>query len=111
MAGQTEWWLLPTVAATVFGQVLAASARDVGAGSEAIHPLFLPSYSPELQPAGYPAEGLGALWPLTNEPLANKHVPDFATLEKVQARRCLTPQQQPEIISDHTRFDWWPSDA
>jgi hypothetical protein len=124
--GATEWWLLPTVTATLFGQVLAAFARDRGAGPtkhillvldgagwhtgeavqvpEGIHLHFLPSYSPELQPAE-------RLWPLTNEPLANQRFDDLATLEKVQAERCLVLQQEPDRIRRHTLFHWWPADA
>jgi transposase len=119
--GETEWWLLPTVTAKLFGQILAAFARDVGAGPEkrialvldgagwhtgqevivpeGIHLLPLPSYSPELQPAEH-------LWPLTNEPLANVRFPDLATLEEVQAQRCLALQQHPDLIRQHTLFHW-----
>jgi hypothetical protein len=124
--GQTEWWLLSAVNATIFGQVLAAFARDVGAGPtnhlllvldgagwhtgdavdvpEGIHLHFLPSHSPELQPAEH-------LWPLTDEPLANRHITDLATLEEIQAARCLVLQQQPDLIRQHTRFYWWPTNA
>jgi transposase len=118
--------LLPTVTAALFGQVLAAFARDVGVGPtkrivlvldgagwhtggeaqvpEGIHLLPLPSYSPELQPAE-------RLWPLTNEPLANVRFEDLATLEDVQAERCLALQHQPELIRRHTLFHWWPINA
>jgi transposase len=124
--GETEWWLLPTVTAALFGQMLAAFARDVGAGPkkqialvldgagwhtgeaiqvpEGIHLVVLPSYSPELQPAEH-------LWPLTNEPLANRRFPDLARLEAVQAERCLTLQRQPHLVRHHTLFHWWPTDA
>jgi hypothetical protein len=124
--GQTEWWLLSTVTATLFGQMLAALARDTGAGAtkriiivldgagwhtgkevtvpEGIHLVYLPSYSPELQPAEH-------LWPLTNEPLANRRFERLTDLEKVQAERCLVLQQQPELIRRHTLFHWWPTDA
>jgi hypothetical protein len=124
--GETEWWLLPTVNAVVFGLVLEAFARDFGAGPdkrillvldgagwhtgeavhlpEGIHLLVLPSYSPELQPAEH-------LWPLTDEPLANTRFADLATLEAVQATRCLSLQQQPDLIRQHTLFHWWPTHA
>lgn len=124
--GETVWWLLSTVTAALFGQVLAAFAREVGAGPnthilvvldgagwhtgqevsvpEGIHLLFLPSYSPELQPAEH-------LWPLTNEPLANQRFDTLDALEQVQAQRCLTLQQQPDLIRQHTLFHWWPPDA
>jgi transposase len=124
--GETVWWLLSTVTALLFGQVLAAFAREVGAGPdkrillvldgagwhtgeamavpEGIHLLFLPAYSPELQPAEH-------LWPLTNEPLANRCFATLAELEDVQAERCLALQQQPDLIRQHTHFHWWPTNA
>jgi hypothetical protein len=124
--GETEWWLLPTFNAAVFGQILAAFARDVGAdltkrialvlhgagwhtgadvhSLEGIHLLFLPSYSPELQPAEH-------IWPLATEPLANVRFPDLTGLEDVQAQSCLTLQQQPDLIRRHTHFHWWPTNA
>ena len=71
-SGRSEWLLLPTVTVQVFALVLAHFAQAVGAGStrrillvldragwqtsqelvvpEGIHLLFLPPYSPELQP-------------------------------------------------------------
>jgi transposase len=124
--GQTEWWLLPTISAELFGLILAAFARDVGAGPskrialvldgagwhtgeavqvpEGLHLIPLPSYSPELQPAEH-------LWLLTDEPLANTRFADLATLEEVQAQRCLVLQGQPDLIRQHTLFHWWPTDA
>ena len=124
--GQTEWWLLSTVTAALFGQILAVFARDVGAGPtkrialvldgagwhtgdealvpEGIHLIPLPAYSPELQPAEH-------LWPLTNEPLANRRFESLPALETVQAERCLTLQQQPDLIRSHTLFHWWPTHA
>lgn len=124
--GATEWWLLPTVTAAVFGQMLAAFAQDVGAGPtkrialvldgagwhsdagvpvpEGLHLLPLPSYSPELQPAEH-------LWPLTNAPLTNVRFPDLDSLEEMQAQRCLALQQQPDLIRRHTLFHWWPHDG
>ena len=43
--------------------------------------LFLPAYSPELQPAEH-------LWPLTNTVLANRHFATIDELEDTQAARC-----------------------
>jgi transposase len=106
--------------------MLAAFARAVGAGPKqrvvlvldgagwhtgeavqvpaGIHLAFLPSYAPERQPAEH-------LWPLTTEPLANRRFERLDALEAVQAERCLTLQQQPDLIRRHTRFHWWPTDA
>jgi len=124
--GATVWWLLSTVTALLFGQVLAAFAREVSAGPtkrillvldgagwhtgeavavpDGIHLLFLPAYSPELQPAEH-------LWPLTNEPLTNRSFASLAALEAVQAERCLVLQRQPDLIRRHTHCHWWPTHA
>ena len=52
-----------------------------------VHLLFLPSYSPELQPAEH-------LWELSDEALANRHFQDLAELMEVQAERCRKLQGQ-----------------
>ncbi len=49
-----------------------------------LHLLFLPAYSPELQPA----EHLLVPGPLTNTVLINRHFADLEELEDAQARRC-----------------------
>lgn len=43
---------------------------------QGLHLLFLPSHSPELQPAE-------RLWPLSNEPLANRVLTSLDELEQV----------------------------
>ena len=68
------------------------------------HPHLLPPYSPELQPAE-------RLWPLTNEPLANRHFQALEALQTVQAQRCLTLQATPEVIRAQTNFHWCPQTA
>ncbi len=121
--GQIHWWLLLTINLPVFEAVLAAFAEAVGAGPgrhivlvldragwhtsrhlqvpQGVHLVWLPPYSPELQPAE-------RLWPLTNEPLANRSLADLAELEAVQAQRCLALQAQPERVRAVTCFHWWP---
>src|SRR2546426_7824551 len=69
---------------------------------EGLHLLFLPAHSPELQPAE-------RLWPLSNEPLANRVFNSLDELEQVQADRCRWLQAHPEIIRGRTAFHWWPS--
>lgn len=84
---ETYWWILPVVNINLFNRVLADFAQHFGLGKnkhiilvldragwhtseqvevpEGIHLFFLPACSPELQPAQ-------RLWPLTNEPIANR---------------------------------------
>jgi DDE superfamily endonuclease len=72
-SGRTIWWLLPTVSIVAFNLALAEFAQVVGAGADkqillvldgagwhvspqvqipvGLHLVFLPPYSPELQPA------------------------------------------------------------
>jgi transposase len=121
--GATCWWLLPTVRTDIFSQVLAAFAEEVGAGPdklvlvvldragwhisdqvqvpEGIILIFLPPYSPELQPAE-------RLWPLTNTPLVNRWFASLDDLIAVQSERCRVLHAQPERIRRDTRFHWWP---
>ncbi len=89
-SGRTVFHLASSVSIPLFEAELASFARDVGAGParqvvlvldragwhasthvrvpEHVHLLFLPPYSPELQPAEH-------LWPLTDTVLANRHFP------------------------------------
>jgi hypothetical protein len=121
--GQTHWWRLPTSNLQVFAAALAACAQAVAAGPQrqivlvvdragwhssrqlqvppGVHVVWLPPDAPELQPTE-------RLWPLTNEPLANRSFVDLAELEAVQAQRCLTLQAQPGRIRAVTLFHWWP---
>jgi hypothetical protein len=104
-SGRTVWLLLPTVSIPAFTIALAEFAQAVEAGvakpmllvfdgagwhtspqvqrPAGVHLHFLPPYSLELQPAE-------RLWPLTNEPLANRHFQDLDALQDVQVQRWLT---------------------
>lgn len=62
---------------------------------------FMPSPSPELQL-------FRRLWPLTNEPIANKSFPDLEQLEQVLFERCRALLKQAQLISGLTCFHWWP---
>jgi transposase len=86
-----------------------------------VHLLFLPPYSPELQPAEH-------LWPLTNAPLTNapltnapltnapltnaplinRHFDSIEQLEEAQLACCATLQRQAERIRSTACFHWWP---
>ena len=122
--GAVVWFVCSTVDTDLFGAVLAAFARAVGAGEDKLVVLvldragwhvsgrlvvpdgvileFLPAYTPELQPAE-------RLWPLADEAIANKH---FATLQDLDAalgERCRALAAMPETIKGVTNFGWWPA--
>src|SRR5215213_1034325 len=102
-SGETVWYLAAGLSKPFFEALLAAFARQVGAGRErhivlvldnagwhgpegldvpeGISLVFPPPYSPELQPAEH-------LWPLVDEPIVNRHFATLADLEAVVAERC-----------------------
>lgn len=122
-SGRTVFHLATSVSIELFEAELAAFAQQIGAGPQKqivlvldcagwhtsvrlrvpdhVHLLFLPPYSPELQPAEH-------LWPLTNTVLLNRHFADLDELEDAQARRCVALQQRRDLIRSATRFPWWP---
>jgi transposase len=122
-SGNTQWLLLPFVNVDVFSLALEHFAQAVGACAnkriilvldragwhtsqaltipEGIHLLFLPAYSPELQPAEH-------LWPLTNEALANRRFETLDELQEVQAQRCVVLQDDPAQVHAVADFHWWP---
>jgi hypothetical protein len=55
---------------------------------EHVHLLFLPAYSPELQPAEH-------LWPLTNTVLANHHFASIDQFERRASRALCRPASPP----------------
>ncbi len=68
---------------------------------EGVRLVFLPPYSPELQP-------VERVWPLVDAVVANGRVETEGELwEKVEAR-CAYLQTQPGLIRSHTLFHWWP---
>ncbi len=71
---------------------------------EGIHLEFLPSGSPELQPAE-------RLWPLTNEAIANRLFEEICEIEQVLVERCLQLLDQAGTIRDLTNYHWWPQAA
>jgi transposase len=122
-SGRTVFHLATTVSIPLFEVELEAFARQVDAGPhkqivlvldragwhkslklrvpEHVHLLFLPAYSPELQPAEH-------LWPLTNTVLANRHFATIDALEDAQAERCVALQSRRDLIRSTTLFHWWP---
>ena len=123
-SGETFWYVSNGVSKPFFAALLALFAREAGAGRErmivlgldsagwhtapnlavpdGIRPVYLPPYSPELQPAEH-------LWPVLDEPLANQYFETLADLERTVADRCrvLAGNQ----LSLGTNFHWWPKPA
>lgn len=121
--GDTEWLLLPRVNRELFSLALEHFARAVGAGParqmivalelagwhiagdvrvpQGIHLEFLPSYSPELQPAE-------RLWPLCNEEVANKVFDTIGEFEDAVARRILRLGRA--VVRPLTCYHWWPQE-
>jgi transposase len=122
-SGRTIFHLATSVSVPLFEAELAAFATAVGASPsrqivlvldragwhstqrlrvpDHVHLLFLPPYSPELQPAEH-------LWPLTNTPLFNRHFTNIEEPEDAQAERCVALQAQRALVHATTRFHWWP---
>jgi transposase len=94
-SGETVWYLSNGIDKRLFEWMLAAFARKTGAGRdriivllldqagwhsepglavpEGLRLVYLPSYTPELQPAEH-------LWPLVDEPVANRY---FESLDEL----------------------------
>lgn len=122
-SGRTLWHLASGVSTELFTTELAAFAAAVGAGPDKeivlvldgagwhtsprvqapdhVHLLFLPPYSPELQPCEH-------LWQFSDAPLVNRRFHDLADLEEVQLARCAVLQDQRARIRSATLFPWWP---
>jgi len=120
--GETYWWIVPFLTHTVFSRILDDFARHFEVGKskrivlvldqaafhtservkipEGIHLAFLPPKSPELQPAE-------RLWPLTNEPIANRSFANLDDLESATMRRCQVLLERQDFIQGLTNFYWW----
>ena len=121
--GETYWWIVPAINTKIFNLVLADFAQHMGVGEkkrillavdqagwhlskeleipDGIHLDLMPSHSPELQPAE-------RLWPLTNEPIANRTFVNLDELEEVLFQRCRVLLNQKDLIQGLTNFHWWP---
>jgi transposase len=122
-SGETVWYLSNGIDKRLFEWMLAAFAREIGAGRdrvvvllldragwhsepglavpEGIRLVYLPSYTPELQPAEH-------LWPLVDEPVVNRYFETLDELDAVLAERCRTLAQDRNLIAANTTFHWWP---
>jgi len=123
--GQSWWCLLPTVNTEAMSAALAEFAHDEGIDAmhravlvldgaswhtsselvipDGLHLVPLPPASPELQPAE-------RLWPVVNEPVANRTFADLDALEAVLVTRCRTLRAGGPAIQNLTPYWWWPSD-
>jgi transposase len=68
---------------------------------EGIRLVFLPPYTPELQPAE-------TLWTHVDEPIVNKHFDTLADLDAVVAERCVALGNNRDLIRGQAGFHWWP---
>jgi transposase len=124
-SGDSFWFLTPGINIELFELALREFAKARGAGGnkviflvldragwhasskvvvpEGVRLLFLPPYSPELQPAE-------RLWSLSNETICNRCFATIEELEEAQIQRCQQLLQQPHIIRARTLFHWWPND-
>jgi DDE superfamily endonuclease len=122
-SGETYWWILPNVNTEIFNRVLADFAGEYGLGTDkrillavdqagwhksndlklpaGIDLIYLPAYSPELQPAE-------RLWPLTNEIVANCSPNSLDQLEELMVLRCQEIMKQHDLIQGLTCYHWWP---
>jgi transposase len=120
ISGEVFWYVSNGVSKPFFAALLALFAREAGAGRERIIVLgldnagwhtqpnlvvpdgvqlvYLPRYSPELQPAEH-------LWPVLDEPL----VGTLADLEQVVTERCRVLNS--DQLKPGTNFHWWPKPA
>ena len=122
-SGETFWYISNGVSKPFFEKLLALFAREAGAGQsriiilvidgagwhtapnltvpEGLRLVYLPPYTPQLQPAE-------CLWPVLDEPVANRHFETIEELDAVVARRCLTLDANPELFKGRIDFHWWP---
>jgi hypothetical protein len=123
--GQSWWCLLPTVSTEAFTLALATFARDEGIDAEhravlvvdqagwhlaqalvvpeGIALVFLPPASPALPPAE-------RLWPLVNEPVANRAFADLDALDDVLVDRGRRLEADRPRLRAHATFHWWPAE-
>ena len=121
--GESFWYISSGVSKPFFEALLATFAQEAGAGRdriivlaldnagwhsesnlavpEGIRLVFLPAYTPELQPAEH-------LWQTVDEPIVNKHIPDLETLEAIISERCAHLANDRQTLKGRAGFHWWP---
>ena len=68
---------------------------------QGIRIVYLPRYSPQLQPAE-------CLWPVLDKPIANTYFQTIDELDAVLAERCRTLDASPNLFAGRANFHWWP---
>src|SRR3954447_22046644 len=118
ISGEVFWYVSNGVSKPFFA---ALFAREAGAGRDRVMVLgldnagwhtepnlavpdgirlvYLPRYSPELQPAEH-------LWPVLDEPLINRYFETLADLEQTVVERCRVLNS--DQLKPGTNFHWWP---
>src|SRR5215218_7979860 len=120
-SGEIFWYVSNGISKPFFAALLALFAREAGAGRErmivlgldnagwhtepnlvvpdGIRLVYLPRYSPELQPAEH-------LWPVLDEPLVNRYFETLTDLEQAVTERCRVLNG--DQLKPGTDFHWWP---
>ncbi|WP_336057137.1 IS630 family transposase [Nitratireductor sp. CH_MIT9313-5] len=120
--GESFWYLATGVDKALFEDTLRLFAREAGAGRdriiilvldgagwhtaplevpEGIRLVFLPPYTPELQPAE-------TLWVHVDEPIVNRHIDTLEDLDAIVADRCVSLAANRNLIRSQAGFHWWP---
>ncbi len=121
--GESFWYLSTGVDKELFEDTLALFAREAGAGRDrviilvldgagwhtapglaipdGIRLVYLPPYTPELQPAE-------ALWVHVDEPIANAHFETLAELDDAVAAQCVVLSSNRSRVKGQAGFHWWP---
>lgn len=120
-SGATTWLLLPTVRGELTSMALRIfadeqdpddtkilvllldragyhRAHDIAVPPN-VHLLFLPPYTPELQP-------VECIWPLVREAIANRSFDDLDGLESTIIRRCRWLMRHSETVRGRAGFQW-----
>ena len=122
-SGKSVWYLLPSLNAAAFQVVLEDFARDVLDSSgkrvlivldnagwhkakalrvpDGLEFVFLPAYSPELQPAE-------RLWALSDETVTNRCLESVDALETTLSVQCERLMGDAGRVRAQTLFYWWP---
>ena len=122
MTGRNIWFLVPYLTIAVFQVLIDAFALELKIRDgkkillvvdqatwhtskklivpKGIEFVFLPSHSPELQPAEH-------LWALSDEVVFNKTFTDLDQLERVLSDQCENLEANTAVVRSATLFYWW----